>query len=195
MLPACLDACLGSAEPACLATSALLHASAYCRYHAFGNAHNNSGGGGGGGYVYQHGESEWREARPCRLPGALSKCLPCLPTRLTTCLPARPPLPHPPACAVEGLYNRYMLCAQHFHPKQAEWFPYVKCFADNMAELDAKSDGCATDLRWNAGKIKACASGGELGKQLERDAAAATWAAHPTKTFVPWVRARARRRC
>ena len=121
-----------------------------------------------------------------RLPGspppahALPTCLPNL--------PACPPLPHL-SLAEEGLYNRYILCAQHFHPKQAEWFPYVKCFADHMSELDAKSDGCATDLGWNAGEIKACASGGDLGKQLERDAAAATWAARPAKTFVPWVSA------
>ncbi|KAI7839599.1 hypothetical protein COHA_006666 [Chlorella ohadii] len=86
----------------------------------------------------------------------------------------------------EGKYNRYILCAQHFHSKQTEWFPYVRCLADNMHSLDHKADECATGQSWDAAQISGCANG-DKGKQLERQAAEATWALRPRHTFVPWM--------
>ncbi|EFN56067.1 hypothetical protein CHLNCDRAFT_145552 [Chlorella variabilis] len=90
---------------------------------------------------------------------------------------------HGPA---EGKYNRHILCAQHFHPKQDDWFPYVKCLADKMHSLDRYADKCASDLGWEAADVSAC-SEGDKGKELEQEAAAATWALRPQKNFVPWI--------
>jgi hypothetical protein len=48
--------------------------------------------------------------RPCpKLTALHSHC-----TALLCCLPSALP-------AAEGKYNRYMLCAQHFHPGQNAW--------------------------------------------------------------------------
>ncbi|PSC74983.1 Gamma-interferon-inducible lysosomal thiol reductase [Micractinium conductrix] len=90
---------------------------------------------------------------------------------------------HGPA---EGKYNRHILCAQHRHPGQDEWFPYVKCLADNMRALDSKATGCAEERGWDTAQIGGCAEG-EEGKGLEQAAAEATWALHPKHNFVPWM--------
>ncbi|KAL4428837.1 hypothetical protein ABPG77_005275 [Micractinium sp. CCAP 211/92] len=86
----------------------------------------------------------------------------------------------------EGKYNRYILCAQDQHPKQEEWFPYVLCLAENMRALDSEADGCATKQKWEAAKISSCAEG-DRGKEIEKEAAAVTWALNPPKNFVPWM--------
>jgi hypothetical protein len=103
-----------------------------CSYHAFGNVKNGSDGE----FSYQHGPSEWGGGM--RRRDCLQRGTPRIPLAVA---PAKPLPPHarplvqtcrlavhgvctavPPCAADEGKYNRYILCAQHFHPKQREWW-------------------------------------------------------------------------
>lgn len=88
--------------------------------------------------------------------------------------------------ATECKFNRYINCAQAAHADQRDWFPYVRCLADNMRSMDDTADECAAKQGWKPETLSACA-GGAQGAALEKEAGAATLALEPKLTFVPWV--------
>lgn len=87
----------------------------------------------------------------------------------------------------ECLYNRYINCAQSLLGyDQDAWFPYVKCMANDLGQLDSTADGCASDVGLEPEVIAECAQG-QQGDKLEVQAAMQTNDLSPKHTFVPWV--------
>ncbi|KDD75690.1 hypothetical protein H632_c547p0 [Helicosporidium sp. ATCC 50920] len=87
---------------------------------------------------------------------------------------------------LECKYNRYINCAQDLWPRQEEWFPYVKCLAKDLQNIDAMAADCAVAQHWNPKDLDSCAQG-DRGAKLEQEAGQATTSLEPKLTFVPWV--------
>jgi interferon gamma-inducible protein 30 len=86
----------------------------------------------------------------------------------------------------ECQYNRYINCAQKYATDQNQWFPYVKCLAQDLGSIKNTYSQCATDNGLNAAQLDTCANG-DIGAELEAAAGKATEALSPNLTFVPWI--------
>ena len=87
----------------------------------------------------------------------------------------------------ECLYNRYINCAQSLlNYDQDAWFPYVKCMANNLGQLESLAEGCASQVGLEPNAVSDCAHG-QQGDELEAEASMQTNGLSPKHTFVPWV--------
>lgn len=103
---------------------------------------------------------------------------------------------------LECALNRVIACSQGLYADQRLWFPFVTCI-ESLPSLsttatatttrssasdscEAAVNRCSKEARLDAPRISACATG-KRGRQLEREAEAATAALQPTPSYVPWV--------
>lgn len=87
---------------------------------------------------------------------------------------------------IECKYNKVINCAQASAPDQEDWFPLVKCLAENMHDLEGKADRCADDAGFDPKETNKCVEGSQ-GESLEKEAADKTNALDPKHSFVPWI--------
>ena len=57
--------------------------------------------------------------------------------------------------------DRVINCAQRLHPRQAEWFPFVRCLEAAWPTLAAAAPQCAADAELKWAPIDKCATGGD----------------------------------
>lgn len=83
--------------------------------------------------------------------------------------------------------NIFVNCAIHLHPELKDWFPYARCVeSSNATGMNTAVIKCADNSHVNLEEIRKCAAG-DLGAQLQKEAAAKTSSLKPAHKYVPWV--------
>lgn len=91
---------------------------------------------------------------------------------------------------VECTFNRYINCAQSKDGggsrDQNVWFPFVKCLAQYITQMEAKLETCSEKSGLSSDKLSECVQG-KQGDRLEERAGLETIKLKPTLKFVPWI--------
>lgn len=61
----------------------------------------------------------------------------------------------------ECVMDRVINCAQSLHPRQGEWFPFVRCLEAAWPALAAAAPQCAAAAKLEWAPINKCATGGD----------------------------------
>lgn len=88
--------------------------------------------------------------------------------------------------ANECIGNVMMVCAQHYHPDPAAYWPFVECL-ESASAIQSAGEKCAKTagfLDWS--DISSCSTG-KMGNTLQHAAAVATENLSPAHKWTPWV--------
>jgi len=86
----------------------------------------------------------------------------------------------------ECIGNTLMVCAMNYHPKPADYWPFVECL-ETASAIQSAGEKCATSAGFSDwSDINTCSTG-KLGNTLQHAAAVATESLSPAHQWTPWV--------